>query len=225
VYPIIDRGPSAGAYDVAWALDRALEVAEPGDVVLIEQQAADRDGRFVPVSIEPGVARLIQTLSERGVVVVEPAGNGAADLDDTRYEGAFQNDSGSWMVGAARAGTQLRAPFSGYGSAVDLFLDGEGTVAPSSADGSADLFFPGRDPRQAYTASFGGTSGASAQVAGLAAALQGASMAIHGEVASPGTLLAWVRASGVPQDITDRQSGTIGVRPSLQRTLRSWIRP
>jgi hypothetical protein len=221
VYPIL----SNGAYDVGWALSQAADVAQAGDVVLIEQQALDAWNTFVPVSIEPGTAAAMQALTAAGVVVIEPAGNGAANLDDPKYQGAFQLDRGAWTVGAAGAGRDVRATFSGYGTPVDLYLDGSDTIAPTTAGFQPDLFFPGGDPRQAYTRQFGGTSGASAQVAGLAASLQGASIALFGAPVPPRTLLAWVRASGRPQNEEDAAQTPIGVRPDLDRTLRDWLSP
>ena len=54
----------------------------------------------------------------------------------------------------------------------------DSTVTVGGADMS-DLFFPNNDIQQAYTAFFGGTSGASAQVASVVAILNSISIAMH----------------------------------------------
>jgi hypothetical protein len=150
----------------------AVGFLQAGDVLLIEVQA----GAGRPVEIDPHIAFLIRGLTLAGIVVVEPAGNGAADLDalvradGTGFQrGAFNfYETGAIMVGARQALMATRAPFSTFGSRVDCHAFGEGIVTASAVPGSRyrgilGSVLPGMD----------GTSGASAIIAGAAVIMQG----------------------------------------------------
>lgn len=215
------------SYDPAAALLACVDLAAAGDVVLIEQQALDQD-TYVPVSIDPAVADAIRLLVDLGVVVVEPAGNGAADLDAETWGGAFDRatDTGSIMVAGGTAPGGAEEPraweASGFGSRVDV-QGWEGSIATTSwSDGLTDLAYLDRDPRQAYTAAFGGTSGASAQVAALAAVVQSVSIATTGEPVPPRVLRAWMAQTGTPQSYG---TARIGPMPDLRRLLRTYLLP
>ncbi len=58
-----------------------------------------------------------------GVIVVEPAGNGTADMDHSVYEGKFDRnirDSGAIMVGASIPTDRTPLCFTNYGSRIDV---------------------------------------------------------------------------------------------------------
>ena len=115
-------------YNVPDAINRAAAEMLPGDVLLIEQQGWNGD-TYTPVEIDPAVFDAIATAVAQGIVVIEPAGNGACNLDDPIWEGWFDRnvrDSGAIMVGGgASPFGELTArswyPFgSCYGDRVDV---------------------------------------------------------------------------------------------------------
>src|SRR5262245_21901156 len=85
---------TAGTTDIARAVNRAADLLEPGDVILIEQQMLGPrfdvfTGRgTVPVEFNPAVFDAINNASLRGIVVVEAAANGFDNLDHRGYGGA-----------------------------------------------------------------------------------------------------------------------------------------
>jgi len=238
-YGVVGAAPGAGAevispyaedgtYDIAAAVLAAGERLGPGDVLLIEQQAYVLDS-FGPVEIDPGVAEAIALVVAAGVVVVEPAGNGALDLDDPELGGWFdrsQRDSGAILVGGGASPLSGFAPRqwypwgSCYGSRVDVqgWYDSIATATSGEYSGwYADLWYPD-DGRQAYTASFGGTSGASPMIAAMAAILQSVAIETTGEPWDPLDVRAALVSSGTPQPPGDPQ--WIGPQPDLRRLLR-----
>lgn len=113
--------------------------------------------------------------TKAGIVVVEPAGNGGTDLDGflslagtkvlARHLPAEFQDSGAIMVGACTSDFPLiRAAFSNFGSRVDCCALGENVHV---AGNKARPFAP-----DAYNSVFGGTSSASAIIAGVCLLIQ-----------------------------------------------------
>ena len=227
-YPFTD----AETYNVADAINRAAADLIAGDILLIEQQGWV-DGVFTPVEIEPAVFDAIATAVAQGIVVVEPAGNGACDLDDPRWGGWFDRetrDSGAIMVGGGSSPLSDLTPRSWfpegscYGSRVDVQGWFDSIVTASAADGAphfVDLFFPDGDTRQAYTARFGGTSGAAPMVAAVAAAFNNFWGQHTGDVFAPLDLRAALISTGHPQQ-EDAGLHPIGPQPDLRRMLRTY---
>lgn len=217
-------------YNVPDAINRAAAEMLPGDVLLIEQQGWNGD-TYTPVEIDPAVFDAIATAVAQGIVVIEPAGNGACNLDDPIWEGWFDRsvrDSGAIMVGGGASpfsGLTARSwyPFgSCYGDRVDVQGWFDAIVTASAEDGApqfVDLFYPEADTRQAYTARFGGTSGASPMVAATAAAFNGFWTQRSGAPLSPMDLRAAMVSTGHPQQ-EDGDTHPIGPQPDLRRLLR-----
>ncbi len=214
-------------YDVADAVDRAAQLLDAGDVLLIEQQAF-QNGNYCPVEVDQAVFDAITLAVAKGIVVVEPGGNGAQDLDDPSWGGIFDRslrDSGAIMVGGGASpssGLDPRTWYpqgSSYGSRVDL--QGWYDSITTADDGSyyPDLFFPHQDPRQAYTSAFGGTSGASPLVAAVAAIAQSVAWEIFAQPMNPMDLRSMLVSTGTPQPGDD--SFIIGPQPDLRRLLRT----
>ena len=221
----------AGDYNVAAAVDAAVALLDPGDIVLIELQAYVLD-TLGPVEHEPAVFDAITRAVAAGIVVVEPGGNGALDLDDPELEGWFDRelqDSGAIMVGGGASpmgGLEPRTWYlngSSHGARIDLqgWFDHIVTTASSElADSYADLFYPDGDGAQAYTSRFGGTSGASPMVAATAAVANSVAWERWGEPWAPLELRAALVQTGTPQPPEDPY--LIGPLPDLRRLVRTW---
>jgi len=107
-----------------------------------------------------------------------------------------------------------------YGERVDVQGWFDSIISLSAGDGApsyTDLFFPQRDGRQAYTARFGGTSGAAPLVAAIAAVMNSVAIETRGEPWNPIELRAVLRSTGHPQ--AGPSSNPIGPQPDLRRLL------
>lgn len=212
-------------HDTASAILDALAELGPGDVILVEQ-VADTALGFAPPSADPAVFDAIALATAAGVVVIEPTGNDGLDLDDPSFEGHFARDHGGILVASADPDTRLWDGRSGFGSRVDLHGWGRRIHAATDATFEPDLFLPeDGDTRQAYTRSFGGTSGAAAQVAGAVAQAQGVALALHQEPVPPRRIRDWMRATGSAQDALDAAEHPIGATVDLERMLRVFLQP
>jgi subtilisin family serine protease len=228
-------------YVLAESILAAAEILEPGDVLLIEQQAWAGQG-YAPVEVDPAVFDAISAVVDAGIIVVEPAGNGDQDLDSPIWGGWFNRglrDSGAILVGGGASplsGLEPRSHYPGggcYGSRVDVQGWYDSTVTTTNGESGgmwADLWlpttedFPGGDGRQGYTRSFGGTSGAGAMVAGTAAAINSVALALYGEPLSPLEMRALLVSTGTPQPEEDLDK-PIGPLPDLRRALRYGVLP
>jgi hypothetical protein len=217
-------------YNIAASVDGIAAVMEPGDVLLIEQQAY-ANGSYAPVEVSPDVWDAISLAVAAGIVVVEPGGNGAADLDAAAWEGWFDRsirDSGAIMVGGGAwpdSGYTARSWLPGgssYGERVDV-QGWYGGITTTSYDpdrdpycSSPDLFFVDAD--QAYTSSFGGTSGASPMVAAAAAVANSVAFEVRGAPWDPMDLRAAFVETGTPQEGEEH----IGPQVDMRMFLRTW---
>ncbi|HSN26115.1 MAG TPA: S8 family serine peptidase [Kofleriaceae bacterium] len=224
---------SIGGQSVADALDGAAERLRAGDVLLIELQGTGPRGRFLPVEWWDDNYDAIRAATQRGVVVIEAAGNGGEDLDRSTYKGKLSRsgrDSGAIMVGAggpARAGYRDRArlDFSNFGTRVDV--QGWGRKVATLDYGDLQSCKHPDDRAYAdrhYTNEFSGTSSASPIVAGAAVLLESWSRRERGAPLAPEVVRDVLRRTGTPQ--TDGIGGSfvsaqqnIGPRPDLSRAL------
>jgi serine protease len=218
-------------YNVAESIVLATEHLDAGDVLLIEQQGWV-DSIFLPVEIDPAVFDAITIAVAKGIVVIEPTGNGACDLDPPAWDGWFDRsirDSGAIIVGGGSSPTSGYTPRSWYpmgscfGDRVDVQGWFDAIVTTSAQDGHptyTDLFFPDGDGRQAYTSSFGGTSGAAPIIAAIAAVMNSVAWETRGLPWNPIELRAAMISTGTPQP--DGEMQHIGPQPDLRRLLRIW---
>lgn len=214
---------SIGDTSVANAIDVAARRLRPGDVLLIELQSSHRSGHWIAVEWWNDVFDAIQAATNRGVIVIEAAGNGYENLDDRVYGGRFdrsQRDSGAIMVGAGgppRPGfaDRERLDFSNYGSRVDV--QGWGRKVATVDYGDLQDCSTTHEADRHYTGEFSGTSSASPIVAGAAVILEGVARR-KGTVISPKNLRELLRRTGTPQAGNTREN--IGPRPDLARALR-----
>jgi subtilisin family serine protease len=207
--------------NVGEAIDRAARQLRAGDVLLIELQSTGPRGRYLPVEYWDDVYDAIRAATNRGVVVIEAAGNGGEDLDNRHYEGKLSRsgrDSGAILVGAGappRAGftDRERLDFSNYGSRLDVQGWGRKVATLDygdlqACDGSVDRH---------YTGEFAGTSSASPIVAGAAILIE-ARARREGGALTPNQVRDLLRRTGTPQVRAKQQP--IGPRPDLARALQ-----
>ena len=219
---VVSPYPEQEYYNVAAAIVASLDFLVAGDVVLIEQQTSAFDA-YCPMEYIPSVFDAIQWLVTEDISVVEPSANGAHDLDADYWDGWFDlqvQDSGAIMVGGSYGLGDLRwSGGSSYGSRMDVqgWFD---RIVTTSTYEFADLFYPD-DSRQAYTAYFGGTSGASPQVVSVIAAFNSAILEQQGEVWTASDLRDLIRQTGRSQPLTDHDTW-IGSQPDASTLLRMW---
>lgn len=246
---------SASAFSVpsATAIRSAADRLGPGDIILLEihrpgpNAPTPRQGQLGFIAIEwwPDDFAAIRYAVEKGIVVVEAAGNGFENLDaaiyDTRPAGfpaSWRNpfnpanpSSGAVVVGAGAPppGThgsnwgpdRSRLDFSNYGRRVDA--QGWGREVTSTGYGdlqggaNADLW---------YTDRFSGTSSASPIVVGALACVQGVLRAQGRIPLTPARARDLLRATGSPQQDAPGRPATqrIGNRPDLRQLIAAATR-
>ena len=223
--------------NVANAIRHLIPRMEPGDVLLLEVQKS-----YMPTEVDPLDLDAIRLAVASGIIVIEAAGNGNANLDhyvddegrrSLRRRHPDFRESGALMVAAARSElphNRLSGRVgvgSNYGSRIDCFAQGDRVVTSGYGDLNAYLEPPDVDENEAapraYSAYFGGTSGAAPIIAGAALLVQGMHEARTGTRLSPRemrTLLSDPRL-GTRQGAGVR--GRIGIMPDLRRVLREGL--
>ncbi len=197
---------------VANAISKAIAVSKKGDLILLEVHYRTSKG-FVPAEYYSSNFNVIKTATSKGIHVVEAAGNGNNNLDDTTKFGRLfdltYRDSGAIMAGATNGSRTARAGFSNYGKRITA----NGWGYSVTTTGYGKLFFPNLDKRQTYTATFNGTSSASPIVTGAVAALAGAVAYQNDRILTVNEVRSLLRKYGTPC------TGTIGLRPDLKKLL------
>jgi Subtilase family len=227
---VVSQWRGASTYNTAEAILSAAAVMKSGDVLLLEAQTnSPTMSGYLPVEVEKATFDAIQYATSNGIIVVEAGGNGSNDLDTykdsngklilNRNSNDFQ-DSGAIMVGAAISSTpHSRSGFSNHGSRIDCY--GWGDSIDTSGDGWTG------NATNTYTASFGGTSGASPIIAGSALIVQ-SWLVRHGQLYSPSDMRSVLSKPDLNTPSADPSTDRIGVMPNLQRIIssrrtRSWI--
>jgi subtilase family protein len=114
------------------AILAALPGLRFGDVLLIEVEVSSGNGGR-PIEVEDAVFEAIRLATALGVVVVEPAGNGGADLDQftlrnrkvLNRQSSDYRDSGAIVVGGAQKANPHAPIGFNCGSRVDCYSWGE----------------------------------------------------------------------------------------------------
>jgi hypothetical protein len=222
---VVSEMRDGGIFSTADAVLDAVAVMAPGDVLLIESQFSDEGPElvgFLPRDTQSDVFAAVSLATALGIVVVEAAGNGGNDLDAYTLEGVGPifdpasdvfRDSGAIMVGAATSLTpHERTNSSNYGARIDCYAWGENIdSATSYADGVTDNYDP----------SFGGTSGASAIIAGAALAIQGIGHSSGLFMMSPGQMRSLFRNPDLGTPSANPAVDRIGPMPNLEAILNA----
>jgi len=223
--------PCRNVYDVADAINRAAGQLRNGDIILIEQQVTGpvgtltcnttcgNCGQFGSIAVEWNQAEydaIRNATVSSLIVVVEAAGNGQMNLDDSRYNNLFSRstrDSFAIMVGAG--GSSSRSPWcwSDAGTRVDVQGWGDSVVTA----GYGDLFGP--IETRFYTGTFSGTSSGSAIIAGAVANVQGVRRSRGLTHLSSIQMRGLLRETGVAQ-ASGRQ---IGPLPNLKEAIAVYV--
>lgn len=247
----ISPGANVRCYSIfgtgtATAIRRAADNLSSGDVMLIELHRGGPnhpgDGSqfgFIAIEWWPDDFAALKYATNKGIIVVEAAGNGSQNLDaaiyNTRPNGfpsSWRNpfrrsaghDSGCILVGAGAPppGTnggnwgadRSRLGFSNYGSSVDT--QGWGRGVTTCGYGHVTGTNP-NNKNEWYTNSFSGTSSASPIITGTVACLQGIQKAAGRALLTPRRMRELFRATGSPQQAgTNPVSQRIGNRPNLR---------
>jgi hypothetical protein len=227
---IFEKG-DASDQRIANTIFKAMDLVNPGDVMLLELQRPgpatnfqpdENQKGYLPLSYWPDIRAAISRVVAKGVCVIEVGGNGGEDLDSPTYEGRFDQskvDSGSIMVGAgAPPGNAFGAPrsrldFSNYGRRLDCQAWGQVVTTA----GFGDLWGGPDNPNRAYTGQFMGTSSAAPIIAGIVACLQGRHRLVHGVPIPPANVRTALNVCGWPQAVVPNISANqhIGAQPDL----------
>jgi serine protease len=212
-------------WDIAGAIYTAVSYMKAGDIMLIENQmwgptAEEYD--FVPVEWIPEIYDAITYATAQNIVVVETAGNGNQNLDNTSVYGSSfpmgKPDSGAIIVGsstscASGAAARSRRTDTTYGKRVNL--QGWGECVATASYG--DAYNGG--PNALYTKQFAGTSSAGAIVASAAASFVAAYKKLNDTPPTPAAVRSTLQSTGTPQNFTGALTGNIGPLPNLAKAL------
>lgn len=210
------------SYNTANAILAAANFLRSGDILLIEAQTNFEGFNGVPVETEPPVFDAIKYAINKGIVVIEAAGNGSVDLDTftdlsgkkvlNRLDPNFK-DSGAILVASASSAIPHQKHWvSSFGSRVDCYSWGENI--DTTGDGWAG------NSTNVYTQSpmFGGTSGASAIIAGAAINIQGIAINYSNKVLTPSEMrVVLTNSGGTPS--ANPTSDKIGIMPNLKQII------
>lgn len=228
-----------GVFNTAGAINNAASVLKAGDVILIELQATGPNGKYVAMQFWGDTFSAIKAAVDKGITVVEAAGNGNENFDLAIFNGTgLQKDSGAIVVGAGvppsnhvdfdgfgaslPTYTSLGVPrsrifFSNYGKIVNV--QGWGWHVTTLGYGDAQ---GGASENVWYTLRFSGTSSASPIVTGAVACLQGRAKAKNGAPMTPSKVRKILMATGTPQQAGPGVPLTqnIGPLPNLPKAMQ-----
>ena len=237
---VVHSAVIGGAWNTAGAIANATSKLKKGDVILIELQATGPNGKYVAMQYWDDVFSAIRAAVEKGICVVEAAGNGNENFDLPVFNGTgLQKDSGAILVGAGIPPTnhfdyfgpdwnfdrygkigepRSRIWFSNYGKIVNVQAWGWHVTTTGYGDAQG-----GKDENRWYTLRFSGTSSASPIVTGAVSCIQGHAQAKLGHPLKPKDVRDLLIKTGTPQE---KGPGVplaqhIGPQPNLIKALKA----
>lgn len=196
-------------YRPEYTILEALKKLDKGDVLILEMQSS----LLEPIDIDQSIWDIINEATDSGIIVVEAAGNGSINLDDSTYNN-YRNrgDNGAIIVGSGR---KTRQRLSGtYGSRVNLQAWGTGVVTTGGNSWDYGNLFNGGE-FATYTNTFNGTSSATAIVASAVISLQSYAKNAFNKVLSPKEIRDILISTGTPQ----RGGNHIGPLPNVKKAF------
>lgn len=250
--------PNAIASAVAFSMPTATAIRiaadrlRAGDIMLLEIHRpgpnATGSGQFGFIAVEwwPDDFAAIRYAVNKGILVVEAAGNGAQNFDAAIYNTPASGFPSSWRnpfnpanpssgaivvgAGAPPPGThgrdhgpdRSRLGFSNYGRRVDC----QGWGREVTTTGYGDLQ-GGANRDRWYTDTFSGTSSASPIVVGTLGCLQGILRSRGATPLTPNAAIQLLRSTGSPQQDAPGRPKTqrIGNRPDLRQLVQALPSP
>ena len=204
------------------AILSAINRTSVGDVIILEMQTrwpTDEGSRFGPAEFDLNVWNASRTAFDAGRLVMAAAGNGARNLDASKYASyRARGDSGAIIVGAGNPITREWQAFSIYGSTFGSRVNLHGWGADVTSHGYGYLFLGNGDYNRSYTDVYSGTSSATPMVAAAAMLTQQAVKANFWVPFDAMEMRELLRATGKPQGpiLIDQH---IGPLPDLQGSL------
>lgn len=194
------------------AIKNAVAASKAGDVVLLEMQTSFPYGG--PAELDQTVWSVVKTGVDAGIVVVAAGGNGNRNLDGSDHSDYMaRGDSGAIIVGAGDE-NHRKKHFSTHGRRVDVQAWGGQVMSAGYARCTG--FEGSDDPNRAYTPSYGGTSSASAVMAGAVTLFQSWALRELGAPLPPKELRQLLKATGHPQQGGDAH---VGPHPNLRAAV------
>ena len=219
---------------VADAIWSALPRLRAGDVILLEAQTfydanLAKGWNDMPVEVEDVELELIRLVTASGIIVVEAAGNGKNNLDTFQYtnsKGVLRTfdtsnpaqDSGAILVGAISSRSRKKWVGRGaekgmgtnFGARIDTHAWGNSIRTTTNINGWR-------------YGDFGGTSGASAIIAGVVLAIQGMAKA-KGMTFSPVQMRNILRDTTInthPESASELKQ--VGTMPNLEAIIKKCL--
>ena len=222
--------PNNVAYHIYWAGMHSIN-----GVVLIELQRSgpeepdcpcSSDCSLAPVEFWPADFDAIVSAVANGATVVEAAGNGGRSLDHPVFGATFDVDSGAIMVsGSLDDGVTPSCPGNGqapnFGSRIDVHSWSDNVATTGKPGYGGNILFDGDGVCFDYTHSYGGTSAASAIVAGAATLLNAVYREEHGQAPDPGLLRQIMVDTGSPPLPGPMVEQWIGTHPDLGAAIQA----
>lgn len=218
---IVNRAALAHASSDVGNFVELREYLKPGDVLVtafaatLGPIAGCATNCMLPVEVMPAWFDAIRDLTDRGIVVVESAGDSGIDLDHPAFGGRFDRslrDSGAILVAGLCAMDARRSPSSNFGARIDSasWSCGDVFTTAGNSQGAEGSDIAG------YTATHAGTPAAGAIVAGAAASLLGYARARNLALSSTG-VRSLLNTSGTP--LAGGDSSTSGTQPDLKKAF------